>query len=55
MRRVGLALGLAVAALASGGCAVSLFSSEKVSASDAERIEKLEHRMDAVERALPPR
>ena len=45
-------LTLAAALLPTGGCAVSLFSRE---APADERIEHLERRMDAVERALPPK
>jgi len=38
-----------------GGCAVSLFSDTKMGDAEEERIGALEKRMDAVEKALPPR
>jgi hypothetical protein len=52
--RAALVAAVAVAPLPLGGCAVSLFSDHDGNEDRDERLEHLERRMDAIERALPP-
>ena len=54
-RRIALAALAAATFLPLGGCAVSLFSKAEPSRVDDARVDALERRMDAIERALPPR
>lgn len=52
-RRIVLAALAAAAFLPLGGCAVSLFSESEPSPAAGTRLEALERRMDAIEKALP--
>lgn len=47
------AVALLAAAAPLGGCAISLFSTEKQAGNDPARLSALESRMDVVEQRLP--